>query len=157
MKDLYSENYGSKNLKMMQSCSIFLGLEVIFWKYPYQLQQVIDLIQSVSKYPWLFFFFYKIITNNPKNYMDPQKTLNCQSNIEKKEWSWRCHASWLQPISQTYGHQNRHKYCYKNRHIGQWNRIKNSERTQYTSGQVIYEKGGKNIQWRKDSLFNKLC
>ena len=36
MKDLYSENDGSKNLKMMQSCSIFLGLEeVIFWKYPY--------------------------------------------------------------------------------------------------------------------------
>ena len=75
--------------------------------------------------------------------MEMQKTPNSQSSLEKEEWSWRDHPSWLQTILQSHSHQysmvlaQRQKY----RPMEQ----DSPEISLHVYGHLIFDKGGRII------------
>ena len=64
---------------------------------------------------------------------------------------------WQMGSLSLHGTVNKKFICHKDRNIDEWNKIEGPEINPRTYGHLMFDKGGKNIQWRKDNLFNKGC
>ena len=131
-----------------------LGLEEsILSKWLYYPIQSTDSMQSLSNYQWHFFTELEQIYL--KIYWKHRRPWIAKAILRKKN-SWRNQAPRLQTIPQSYSHQNSMVLA-QNINIDQWKSIESPEINPCTYDQLIYNKVGKTIQWRKDSPFNKWC
>ena len=102
-------------------------------------------------------------TKKLKVYMETHRILNSQNNLEKEQ-RWRfmfpdfklyCKAIVIKTVWSWHKNKlNKQTITWTHRSVEQDKKPRNKPIHLWS---IIYDKIGKNIQWGKDSLFNKCC
>ena len=138
----------------MERYTMFLDCKYQYCENDYTTQSNLQI--QCNPYQITNGIFYRTRKKNLKICMESQKTPNSQRSLEGKNGAGGISL----PDFRLYYKATVIKaiwYWHKNRNTNQWNRIESPEVNPHTYGQLIHDRGGKDIQWRKDSLFNKWC